>query len=194
MLPHTGVNTEDEQLVKTIIAGDKEAFRVLIQRYEKLVISIVFKMIERQEDREDLCQEVFISVYEKLQSFRYQSKLGTWIGNIAFNKCVNLLQKNKYRLTDELHAGESEKSAQVVDERFTMPDTQLEQKEHWQILQECAAALSPVQRTALHLFHYHGNSLEEISQVMDIPINTVKSHLNRGRKTLKETFVKRTHE
>ena len=90
------LNTQDDaRLVKAVIRGDTTAFKHLVNRYEKLVCSIVFKMVEGTEDREDICQEVFLKVYDKLPSFRFEAKLSTWIGNIAFNASINHLRKKK---------------------------------------------------------------------------------------------------
>jgi len=73
----------DEVLVKAVLAGREEAFKTMIRQYERLVLQIVFRMVRRKADREDLCQDIFLKVYDKLSSFRFGSKLSTWIGSIA---------------------------------------------------------------------------------------------------------------
>src|SRR4030095_1635585 len=91
----------DEVLVKAVLSGEAEAFKTLIRQYERLVLQIVFRMVKREVDREDLCQDIFLKVYDKLQGFRFGSKLSTWIGSIAYNTCVNHLRKNRISLLGE---------------------------------------------------------------------------------------------
>ena len=86
---------EEKQIVADILAGDQQAFRNLIEQYQKLVSHIVFRMISHQVDREELCQEIFIKVYRNLASFKFQSKLSTWVGRIAYHACINFLKKNR---------------------------------------------------------------------------------------------------
>lgn len=172
----SGHENDDKKLVAAVIHGDESAFRRLIYLHEKLVISIVYKMISRREDCEDLCQDVFLKVYEKLPGFRFNSKLSTWIGSIAFNACINFFQKHKPVLLEEVQSAGIEIS----------PGEKFEVKEKERLLQKGIQKLSPVQRTILQLFHQNEFSLQEIAEVTNLPVSTVKSHLFRARKELKE--------
>ena len=84
--------TDDQALVSRIIDGDKQAFRLLIKQNERLVAHMVGRLIDRNEDREELCQDVFLRVYEKISEFNFQSKLSTWIATIAYRMGVNHLR------------------------------------------------------------------------------------------------------
>jgi RNA polymerase sigma-70 factor (ECF subfamily) len=132
---------DDALLVRAVVGGNTEAFKKLVHQYERLVCSIVFKMIDQKEDREDICQEVFIKVYDKLPHFRFQSKLSTWIGNIAFNHTVNFLKKKKLVLLEDLYGSKADSE----EENFTeisfeakdadmMPDELLFTKEKKELL------------------------------------------------------------
>ena len=188
---------EEAKLVKQVLGGSNEAFRQLIGRYEKLVCSIVFRMIDQREDREDICQEVFINVYDKLSSFRFQSKLSTWIGHIAFNRSVNFLKKKRHLLIEDIYrpAGDDQ-DLPMQDENMELkdlhplPDEKLLNKERALLLSEALKKLSPVQRTITQLFHQQGFSLDEITSITGLPGNTVKSHLFRSRKILKDEVLK----
>jgi len=169
---------------------NEEAVRTFIQQYEKLVIHIVFKMVSVQEDREDLCQEIFLKTFEKLSSFRFGSKLSTWIGTIAFNSCVNFLKKKKVILTEDFFKTNEDDEAECeIKDMALTPDLSLMTKEKMVLLQKTAETLNPVQRTILQLFHEDNCSLEEISEITNLSLNTVKSHLFRARKLLKKELL-----
>lgn len=179
IMPHpaaSGHENDDKRLVAAVVNGDESAFRQLINQYQKLVVSIVYKMVARKEDCEDLCQDVFLKVYEKLPGFRFGSKLSTWIGSIAFNSCINFLQKHKPVLLDEVQSTGTDSS----------PGERFEMKEREGLLQQSIQKLTLIQRTVLQLFHQHEFSLQEIAEVTNLPVSTVKSHLFRARKELKE--------
>ena len=183
---------DDALLVAAVLRGDMEAFKKLITLYEKLVISIVFKMVHRVEDSEDLCQDIFLKVYEKLNSFHFQSKLSTWIGSIAFNTCVNFLQKKRLLLSgDFLSTAYGEEELQIpviVKDTANDPGDKLEYKEREALLLQNVQQLSVIQQTVLQLFHYNELSLQEISAITGLPVSTVKSHLFRARKVLKDAM------
>ena len=86
---------DEKELVEKVIKGDQEAVKQLIEDYQRLVASIVWKMINNEFDREDLCQEIMIKVYKNISKFRFQSKLSTWIGRISYNHCYNFIKKKK---------------------------------------------------------------------------------------------------
>ena len=93
---------EDKELIRQILAGDMRAYKLLIQQNERLVWHMVSRVLDVNEDREEVCQDVFIKVYDKLDSFTYQSKLSTWIGTIAYRIALNHLKKNeKYQTVED---------------------------------------------------------------------------------------------
>jgi RNA polymerase sigma factor (sigma-70 family) len=186
-------DNDDALLITAVLRKDVNAFRKLVIQYERLVISIVFKMIDQKEDCEDICQDVFLKVYENLPSFRFQSRLSTWIGNIAFNTCVNFLQKRKHILLEDLAKpvypdddGCQTKIKLSIEDAGNAPDKILLQKEQGALLSAGIEQLSIIQKTVLQLFHQNGLSLQEVSEVTGLPVSTVKSHLFRARKYLKE--------
>ena len=82
----------EQELVRSVLLKERAAFESLIRQYEGLVIHIVASLIRNENDREDICQDVFLKVYEKLWTFQFRSKLSTWIGNIAYNTSINFLK------------------------------------------------------------------------------------------------------
>lgn len=185
--------TSDKTLVDHVLNGDASSFKVLVHQYERLVFSIVSKLVGGPEEEiEDICQEVFLTVYQKLKSFRFQSKLSTWIATIAHNLALNHLKKRK-----NYHA-------ELEDEVFENPDnstpeTILTAATEAEFLRSQVALLPTKYRVALTLFHLDEFHIDEVSAIMKISEGSVKVLLFRARKQLKERLAlykteKHSHE
>jgi len=175
----------DQDLITKICRGDTRRFGELIDRYEKLVMHIVLRMTGNQQVAEDLSQEIFIKVYDSLHGFRFESKLSTWIGRIAYNSCINYLRKEKPMLLEDLPDGVEIKWMVSTDRPDEFAEHQ-DQKQHINLL---IAKLPAVYRAILTMFHLQEMSYKEIAGVVDMPEGTVKSYLFRARKLLKEQLV-----
>jgi RNA polymerase sigma factor (sigma-70 family) len=180
------IRAEDE-LVRAVLRNDRDAFRELIRRYERLVVQIVCRMVKRIPDQEDLCQEVFLKVYDKLQHYRFESKLSTWIGRIAFNTCVNFLQRKQvvWMDTSEQKDEEAQPVFIAADTR-KQPDELLVQKEQAKLLWKLVDELPAIQQTIVSLYHQEQMKIEEIAVMLNMPLGTIKSYLHRARATLKK--------
>jgi RNA polymerase sigma-70 factor (ECF subfamily) len=174
----------EHELVQSVLRSDRDAFRELVRNYERLVKQIVCRMVKRAPDQEDLCQEVFLKVYDKLQYYRFESKLSTWIGRIAFNTCVNFLQRKQVIWLDPVEQEEDDK--QVFIDHVKQPDQLLLQKEQAKLLWKLVEELPAIQQTIISLFHQEQFKMEEISTMLDLPLGTIKSYLHRARATLKK--------
>lgn len=171
---------EDEELVIRILNGELNAFRLLIGRYERLVIHMVGRIISRKEEREDICQEVFLKVYKNLPKFKFESKLSTWIAKIAYSTAINYADKLSNRPHDELTGLEKSPSGNLN------PEAMLSKKETYIFLHEEINKLPLQYRTILTMYHINELSYQEIEEITKIPAGTIKSHLFRARKLLKE--------
>ena len=181
----TGNSDLDKYLVNGVLSGNRSAFATIIKDTEHLVAQIVCRMIGNAEDRKDLAQEIYLKVYKSLRGFRFQSKLSTWIAQVAYNTCFDHLRKRQLVLTDELIKEEKEANNGPAEETiFSM-----EQKELVSILNKGIQQLPPVYQTLITLYHKEEMSYTEITQITGLPEGTVKSYLFRARKTLKETLV-----
>ena len=185
---------EEKTLVQEVLSGNEKAFIKLIQQYESLVLHIVTPLIGSNADREDICQDIFIKVYENLGGFQHKSRLSTWIGNIAYNISINFLRKKKNILWSEFLADRDRKE-ETENEEFPAsisvnsdpnPEEILIDRQELSRLQKAVERLPPLQKTILVLFHQDEQSLDEISGMLELPVNTVKSHLFRTRKLLKK--------
>jgi len=173
--------------IEQILAGDQKAFEAFIQRYQRLVSHIVFRMIPNDEDRRDICQDVFIKIHANLAGFRHESKISTWIGRVAYNRCLNHLEKMKVPLYEDL-CDEGETVDSVVGMSET-PDEYAEHQNRAALLRREIEALPLPYRTIVTLYHLDEMTYKEIGDIMDMPDGTVKSYLFRARKLLKDRLV-----
>ena len=167
------------------MAGNKNAFRLLIDRYRRLVSHVVFRMIPPGPDQEDMCQEVFVKVYQNLSRFRFDAKLSTWIARIAYNNCLNFLEKKRLPLYDDLSRDDNPYEP-AAPEESSRPDRQYENANSGELVRAEIMCLPPAYRTIITLFHLEQMSYNEIADIMDMPEGTVKSHLFRARQILKK--------
>lgn len=178
---------DSKRLVKKILAGNTKAFESLIEENQRLVSHIVFRMVSNQSDREEICQDVFMKVYQNLKGFQFESKLSTWIARIAYNTCINYLEKKKVPLLDDCSL--EEKTLDSFPSEGMLPDEHAEKNDLSQRLQREIDKM-PVQfKTILTLYHLDNLSYSQITEIMQMPEGTIKSYLFRARKLLKERLM-----
>jgi RNA polymerase sigma factor (sigma-70 family) len=187
-----GNDLSDQYLVKKVLSGDTNSFSAIIKGTEGLVAQIVFRMISNTEDRKDIAQDVYLKAFNRLNSFKFQSKLSTWIGQIAYNSCINYLEKKKLVLagTRPQDRGRAREGLEALLDNRSDPfntDTErlIAKKELSGILRSEMENLTPIFKTLITLYHQEDQSYEEIAQITELPVGTVKSYLYRARKTLK---------
>ena len=181
-----------KELVKKIQAGNNQAYKTFIEQYQRLVYHIVFRMIPNTYDREDICQDVFLKAYKHLATFRFECKLSTWIGKIAYTTCINFLQKKKIELYEDCVA--DYQSMDTITGSQITPDLHIEKSDIATRVKSEIEALPPNYRTILTLFHIDQMSYTEISSIMGLPEGTVKSYLFRARQQLKERLLSKYEE
>jgi RNA polymerase sigma-70 factor (ECF subfamily) len=174
-------NRQIQSVIKKILQGDVNAFSFLVEKYKKLVAHIVFRMIYNQTDREDICQDVFLKVYQNLSQFRADSKFSTWIGKITYNSCLNYISKNKNPMMTQSVLEWEEMPAENSD-----PVWQIERDERGKRIRTEINQLPVQYRAILTLFHLEHMSYREIGEIMNLPEGTVKSYLYRARQHLKQ--------
>jgi len=176
-----------KKIINDILSGDTEAFRQIIAENQRLVYHIVFRLVENVSDREDLCQDIFIKIYQNLSGFKFDSKLSTWIGRIAYNSAINYLKKKKIPLYDDQCA--ESVSVETVPAEQRPPDQLLTSSDLYHHLMVEIKKLPQNYATILSLFHLEEMSYWEIAEIMNIPQGTVKSYLFRARKLLKDNLL-----
>lgn len=176
---------DDRALVSQVLSGERQAFRVLIKQNERLVGHMIARLIDGQEDREELCQDVFLRVYEKLGEFTFQSKLSTWIATIAYRHGINHLRRKKIEIRELPEEDDREHfiSTENVEEDFS--DQQLDT-----MVLSMIDQLPPQYKAILTLYHVQEMSYPEIVEITGLPEGTVKNYLFRARQLLKEKVKK----
>ncbi|ADQ17231.1 RNA polymerase sigma factor [Leadbetterella byssophila] len=172
----------DKWIVDKVLSGNTQAFATIVRNTERLVIQIIRKMSPTEDEQKDLVQDVYLKAFQSLNTFKYQSKLSTWIGTIAYNTCLNHLQKKRIPISEGL-----EDQVQVSSE--SLENTLLNQEAHV-ILNQFIDQLPPLYRTLISLYHIEELSLKEISQITHLPEGTIKNYLFRARKILKDQLEK----
>jgi RNA polymerase sigma factor (sigma-70 family) len=190
----TGNNPADKHLVDRVLRGDTRAFGIIIKNTENLVAQIVFKMITIAEDRKDLAQDIYMKAFHNLAGFKFQSKLSTWIAQIAYNSCLSWIEKKKLVLPgnlqdDEEMFGTTEVRAYNNIAVGIHTENLLSQKELSRILHKEIERLPAIYQTLITLFHHESMSYDELCQITGLPEGTVKSSLFRARKMLKENLL-----
>jgi len=188
----------DQELVGKVLDGDTNAFVTVIQNTEGLVTQIIFKMISNTEDRKDIAQDIYLKAYKSLTGFRHQSKLSTWIAQIAYNTCFTYLEKKKLVLLDMYSGNNDEKDDQpeladkkLIGNLFSQTENDIFQRELNEILKTEIELLSPLHKTLITLYHNEEMSYEEISRITELPEGTVKSYLFRARKSLRDNLLRK---
>ena len=195
------MESEDEteaQFVARLVARDESAFNELVVTYQRRVFALVFRMLGRREEAEDLAQEVFVQVFKAIDQFRGESKLSTWIYRIAVNLCKNrtkyLVRRHSGRQedVDALAERSSFNSAKgvIVGESIPRPDEAVEGMELEAVVRRAIAEVDPDFRAALVLRDVEDLSYEEIGEITGLPDGTVKSRIHRGRAQLRALVEK----
>ncbi|MBX0293016.1 sigma-70 family RNA polymerase sigma factor [Hymenobacter sp. HSC-4F20] len=186
----------DQQLVAQVLGGNTAVFGQIVQRTEGLVTQMVFKMIRHPADRPDIAQEVYLKVFKNLAGFKFQAKLSTWVGQIAYNTCLHYLEKKHLVLVDlsEPKPDDSPEEGRsppvrLVAESRDDPETALFDQDVATILSAAIEQLPPLYRTLIALYHQQELSYEEIAQITSLPDGTVKNYLFRARKRLKQHLL-----
>ncbi|MEM6735969.1 MAG: sigma-70 family RNA polymerase sigma factor [Bacteroidota bacterium] len=175
---------DDQELVSQILKGSDTAFKLLIEKYQRLVVHMVARVIDSSMDREEICQDVFIKIYYKLNTFKFDAKLSTWIATIAYRTAVNFAKKKRI---DQVDLDE-------VSFKIGVELSVTEEKDMKQFINGLVDQLPINYKTVLTLFYLDGFSYPEIVEVTGMPEGTVKNYIHRARRKLKnivEQYAKR---
>lgn len=174
------IRMNDTELISQILSGNRNAFAFLVNRYQKLVVHITGRLIQRQDELEDVCQEVFIKVYQNLGKYRNECKLSTWIAAIAYNTGINYLRK--FRKWDGVNPDDSVALRNLAD----FGSKSYETADLHRYIRDQIELLPVHYRTVITLSHLQEFSYQEIEQITGMPEGTVKSYLFRAKALLRE--------
>ena len=170
---------EETGIIRTVLEGDTESFRLLVQRYQKPVIRMIANLINDRHICEDVAQEVFLAAYKKLPSFDpARSSFSTWLFTIARNKSINAMKKRRIP-----SAGNPPENPD-----FSEPVDSLIRDEFFIELDNAMKSLSPGHRRALVLAEFENLPYEQIAQIEGVRIGTIKSRINRAKHRLRSAL------
>lgn len=169
-----------DDIIKKAAGGDQSAFESIYRASSKFVYNVAWRIVSKHEDAEEVTQEVFLTVYRKLSSFKFQSSLKTWIYRVTINIALNYAKKLSRTRNKTTEYNEQIHCAGVLGEAEAIVDKEHNEK----LVKVLLNTLTSDQKTCMVLRNIEGLSYREIADVLNININTVRSRLNRGRETL----------
>ena len=188
--------TTEEQLVKKSLQGDTAAFEELVAQYQSKVYALAYRYMGNEEDAYDMSQEAFIKAFRSLRSFKGDSSFGTWMDRVTTNVCLDELRRRKRRVAT-LSLDEPLATKEVDEVEKELPDTSptadivYEQKEFSQYIQSILDQMKPEHKSAIILRDIMELSYEEIAEVLNCSMGTVKSRLSRAREALRKKLAEK---
>lgn len=179
--------TNDQILINQIIAGDTNAFTLLVDRYKDLVFTLALRMLKNREEAEEVSQDTFIKTYRSLHKFKGDSKFSTWIYKVAYNSCLDQIKKNKKHLNNVEINEFTEHQVKTMDNAFDA----LVEEERNQLIQDCLHLLPSDDSFLLTLYYFEEQSLDEIANIVGLTANNVKVKIFRSRKKLAHILKER---
>jgi RNA polymerase sigma-70 factor (ECF subfamily) len=179
----------ERTLLRRLRDRDERAFRELVETHRDRVFNITYRMLGDRAEAEDVAQEVFISVFKTIDTFREEAKFSTWLYRVTVNHCKNrikYLARRHDRDRDELDETSHETNGAAGVPRHVQPDRALEGAQLEVLLQEAIAHLDDDQRVVVVLRDVEDLSIEEICEITGLPDGTVKSRLHRARLVLRK--------
>lgn len=174
----------DQELVQKTLDGDMDSFSVLVERYEKQIYSLTYRLANNPEDARDMAQEVFIHIYKVLDKYDQDRKFFSWMYKVATNVCYNALRRGKNEQSVSL-----DKVIEImplIGWPETQPEQQYERKETQELVRQAVADLPEKYRVPLVLRYLQEMSYKEIAEYMDLPLTTIETRLYRGKAMLQK--------
>ena len=176
----------DAHLINAALRGSQAAYDKLMRKYHDQIANLIFRIIHRREQVEDLTQEVFIKAFASLKHFDETYAFSTWLYKIATNSSIDYLRKKKlstFSINKPIDMEETETTYELPDTRY-IPDKHIIQKQQSTLLQEAIEMLPEKYKRVIILRHSEERDYSEIAKILNLPIGTVKAHIFRARELL----------
>lgn len=184
-------NLSDAELITKSIAGREDGFEELVSRYQRPIVSYVYRMLNDYDASLDVTQEVFIKVYNSLERYSSEYKFSTWLYRIAHNAAIDHIRRNSKNLQSlETENQDGTYQMQLESSRPT-PEEDRERSEWRTEIEAVVRCLPEVYRELIVLRHSRDLSYGEIAEITNLPLGTVKNRLFRAREMMREMFVER---
>lgn len=177
-----------KQKIKQVKKGDQSAFEEIVNFYQNKVFQICYRMLGNRHEAEDIAQEAFIRAYVNIQTFDEKRKFSTWLYRIATNLTIDRIRKKKpdYFLDAEIKGSEGLSMYSQLSAEQPLPEEEVESLELQEYIQQQIMDLPPKYRTVIILRYIDELPLQEISEILDMPVGTVKTRIHRGREALRK--------
>lgn len=181
----------DIELIATAISGREDGFEELVRRYQRQITSYVYRMLSDYDASLDVTQEVFIKVYNSLNKYSSDYKFSTWLYRIAHNAAIDYMRRNSANL--QSLETETEDGAYQLQLESSLPTPeQLQERNEWKSeIEAVVKCLPAVYRELILLRHAQDLSYDEIAEITELPLGTVKNRLFRAREMMREMFIER---
>jgi RNA polymerase sigma-70 factor (ECF subfamily) len=185
----------DQEIVVLARAGEEAAYRELIRRYERPLFSLLFRMVRDRELAEDLAQETFVKALNAIESYRPEFKFSSWIFKIANNAAIDHLRRRELDTlslegSPQAETPEAiEATALQIGGRQESPLAEVEARELGGQIEAAIAQLRPEYRSCILLRHVEGRAYEEIAEILNLPLGTVKTYIHRARNELRQALA-----
>lgn len=182
----------DQELVRLCLKGQERAAHELVSRYQRPVFSFICRMVRDRELAEDLAQDTFIRAFDNLAKYDPDYKFSSWLFKVGHNLTVDHIRRREldtvsiHGAPDAVTSDQQEATSVILESEFEQPDELLEARELGASIEEAIERLRPEYRTAILLRHVEGYSYDEIAEVMEIPLGTVKTYIHRARAELQD--------
>ncbi len=181
----------DQEVVKLAVLGREAAYRELIRRYQRPVFSLIYRMVRDRELAEDLAQETFVKVLNAIESYRPEYKFSSWIFKIANNASIDHLRRRSLDTLSLDGSPHAESSEAIEATRLQISDgsedplAEVANQELGVLIERAIGELRPEYRSCILLRHVEGRPYEEIAEILDLPLGTVKTYIHRARNELR---------
>jgi len=181
---------DEAQLITGIQQGDRKSFRLLVEKYQKMVVNTCLGIVHNQGDAEDLAQDVFLEIFRTAESFRGDAKLSTWLYRIAVNRSLNLIRNKKrkgfFQSLEEAFTSGRNRNNEISDHYSDQPDRNITDQQRSAMLYRALDQLPEKQRIAFTLNKYEELPYRQIAEIMKISLASVESLIHRAKKNLQE--------
>lgn len=178
-------NLTDEQLVELAVTDNPDAFGIIVNRWERKIFALCYGMLSREDEAKDAAQETFIAAFRNLKNFRGDAKVSSWLHRIAVNQCLTTKRRTKTRSESFLDDEEGAEDKVFIAPLNLSPSKTTEQSERLQVVRQAVFSLPVDLRQVIVMKEFEDMTFQQISEMLDVPLSTVKSRLYTALKQLR---------
>jgi RNA polymerase sigma-70 factor (ECF subfamily) len=180
------MDLSDDQIIERTLAGETEAFGLLVRRWENPIYGLSLRMLGRDEDARDVCQETFLAAFRNLRKFRGEAKFSSWLYRIALNACHSRMRRQGGAIEESIdEEGNDGRRLELADRVQESVADRLHRDQRAMLVRRAVQALPAELRQVVVMKEYEGLTFAEIAEVLQIPVSTVKSRLYTGLQQLR---------